>query len=206
MHLTNLNLLIFQDKLQDGIMTLFISVAIVFMSQIYKKSFFATLILFISLLSLVNLIPLNRGSSLVQLIHGAIGDVSISSGTLLIVMIYKLLANKRRYYILSMAELSLIIIIGTVLYLSAFGFIDFDLYNYGYIENYYILFVFSCSILLLLLFNLSLGYIWLISFIAYYFKLLESHNFWDYLLDPVLWMVVIGNLICRVSLKFKRNN
>lgn len=199
MLVSNNELLLVQDLLQDSILTLSLAVLIIILSQVYKKSFFATLIFFVALLSLVNLVPIYRGSSLVQLVRGGIGDVSIASGVLLIMLVYRLFGMRNSLELFTFVERLLVVILGGVLYLSAFGFISLDVYSYGYIESITCLSVFVAIIFVLLILNLTLGYIWLIAFIGYYFHLLESHNLCDYLFDPIFWMVMLSVFITKYT-------
>ena len=84
--MNNLNLLIIQNKIQDSILTLSITILLVLISQIYKKSLFASILLFISLLSLVNLLPIYRDNSLVQMVRGVFSDVIFTCGIVLILV------------------------------------------------------------------------------------------------------------------------
>ena len=64
---------------------------------------------------------------------------------------------------------------------------------------------FSAVILFLILFNRILGYVWLFALIGFYFKLQSSNNLWDYLYDPLLWLVLLTNGVSSVlSLQLRR--
>ncbi|RTK96402.1 MAG: hypothetical protein EKK64_04145 [Neisseriaceae bacterium] len=199
MLVSNNELLLVQDLLQDSILTLSLAVLIIILSQVYKKSFFVTLIFFVALLSLVNLVPIYRGSSLVQFVRGGIGDVSVASGVLLIMLVYRLFGMRNSLELFTFFERLLVVVLGGVLYLSAFGFISLDVYSFGYIENAFSLSAFVAIIFVLLILNLTLGYVWLIAFIGYYFHLLESHNLWDYMFDPIFWMVMLSVFITKYT-------
>lgn len=201
--MNNLNLLIIQNKIQDSILTLSITILLVLISQIYKKSLFASILLFISLLSLVNLLPIYRDNSLVQMVRGGVSDVSITSGIVLLLVAVRLVSHRSLHGILSLYEQLTILLVGALLYISALGFIKFDIYNLGYLYNIPELVIFFGLILLMLMQRGRLGYIWLIVFIAYYFKLLESHNLWDYLFDPILWIAILLNLFFKLRYYIK---
>ena len=64
---------------------------------------------------------------------------------------------------------------------------------------------FSAVILFLILFNRILGYVWLLALIGFYFKLQSSNNLWDYLYDPLLWLVLLTNCVSSLlSLQWRR--
>ena len=96
------------------------------------------------------------------------------------------------------------VLLGTFLYLSTFGFINFDIYNLGYLSSIMLL-VFSGLILFLIIANRRLGYVWLLALVAFYFKLQSSNNFWDYLYDPLLWLVLlVDGLSYIMGISFKK--
>lgn len=181
------------EIIQLSIYSLAVALLIVYLSTLPKRSLFFSSLLFVLAFLGSNLIPLYRGSSLVELLRGAIGDVSTTSGALMIfIIINQFNFSESKARVLCPWEKVGLIFLGTLLYLSTFGFINFDVYNLGYLSPSMLLF-FSGLSLVLILFNRSLGYIWLLAMVAFYFKLQYSNNLWDYLYDPLLWLVLLVN-------------
>lgn len=179
------------EIIQQFILTLAAALLLVWLSQIPKYSLFFSSILFLLLLLGVNLIPLLRGSSLVEILRGVIGDVSTASGALLLLIIAKQFDfNEQRRPVLLAWEKWWLIATGCGLYLSTFGFIGFDIYHLGYL-SLNMLIAFSGITLILIMFNRPLGYVWLLAIISYYFRLQHSNNLWDYFYDPLLWLALI---------------
>lgn len=198
---------IIQNNIQETFITISVTLIVLYISGIYKKSFFFSVMIFLILSLISNIIPIHRDSSLVEIIRGAIGDISVTSGILLACMLYKtikeIIANKEKNIpILSNIGLISIFIIGTALYLSTFGFIHYDIYKLGYLSPI-MLAVFSLTILVLILFNRHIGYIWLIALVSFLFHFQSSNNLWDYLIDPIQW-ITIGSIL--ISKLFHSNN
>ncbi len=83
---------------------------------------------------------------------------------------------------------------GLILYPMALGLGYFDPYTWGW--NFSPLFVWSAALTVLLVWKGNrLGVIMLISILAYHLRLLESTNYWDYLLDPVYFVVGLLMLV-----------
>ncbi len=192
---------------QLGIYSLAIAILITYISTLPKKSLFASSLLFLTILLLINLVPIHRGSSLVEILRGVIGDVSTASGCLLIfIIVEQFNFNESKTKILSLYETIFLCLLGLLLYLSTFGFISFDLYHLGYLSPNMLLF-FAVIIFLLILSNRRLGYIWLFAIISFYFKLQSSNNLWDYLYDPILWLSLTTDLLSKAfNYKFRRVN
>lgn len=192
------------EIIQQLILTLASALLLVWLSRLPKYSLFFSSILFLLLVLGVNLIPLLRGSSLVEILRGVIGDVSTASGVLLLLII----ANQfdfsdKRQPVLSVWERWWLILTGVGLYLSTFGFIGFDIYHLGYLSQN-MLIAFSGITFALLIFNRPLGYVWLLAIISYYFRMQHSNNLWDYFYDPLLWLTLIFSEIVRLTRLFSR--
>jgi hypothetical protein len=82
-------------------------------------------------------------------------------------------------------------IAGTVLYLHPFARSGFDLYYWGWHHD---VAVWSMAALALtaLAFGNRAGVLFLAGLIAYELQALESHNGWDYLVDPIFWLICLG--------------
>ncbi len=182
------------DFFQQIIYTMALSLLLVYLSQLPKRSLFFSSLLFILLTLGVNFIPILRGSSLVELVRGVIGDVSTASGVLLVLIILNQFDfSDKKEFVLNNIEKISISIIGLLLYLSTFGFFKIDFYSYGYLSWTMLWFISGLSFLLML-FNRRLGLVLMIALLGFYLKLQSSNNLWDYLLDPVLWLVLLVNL------------
>ena len=87
---------------------------------------------------------------------------------------------------------------GVALYPMALGAGPFDPYSAGWHFSW--LFVLLLVITLgLLLFKNRFSIVLLASILAYNLHLLESSNFWDYLIDPVLVFISIGIVISQIA-------
>ena len=187
------------EIIQQCILTLALSLLIVWVSRLPKYSLFFSSLLFVLALLGCNLIPIMRGSSLVEMLRGIIGDVSITSGALLLFVIANQFDfSENRKPVLHWAEKTALFVIGLILYASTLGFLSVDIYHFGYL-SLMLLGIIAVVILLLLLANRALGFIWLIALIGYYYHLQHSNNILDYFYDPLLWLVMLyclfGNLI-----------
>jgi hypothetical protein len=79
---------------------------------------------------------------------------------------------------------------GLGLYPLALGWGRFDPYEWGW--SFSPLFVASAALTVILLWKQNrFGLLLLFAILAYHLRLLESANYWDYLLDPVYWIVSI---------------
>lgn len=141
--------------------------------------------------------PVYQGYSVVVLLRGVLNDLSITSLIVFAGMLYHAIFIPAKTSKINQCFATLIIILGTLLYLSTFGFIAFDIYALGYLPNHYVLLGFVVLEFFLFYFASSYAWLWLLALGAYVLKLEASINLWDYLLDPVLW------LLCIISL-FKR--
>lgn len=187
------------EIIQQFILTLASALLLIWLSRIPKYSLFFSSILFLLLLLAVNLIPLLRGSSLVEILRGVVGDVSTASGALLLLIIANQFnfSDQQRPVLLPW-ERCWLIATGCGLYLSTFGFIGFDIYHLGYL-SINMLIAFSGITLVLIIFNRPLGYVWLLSIISYYFRMQHSNNLWDYFYDPLLWLALIVCELLRLA-------
>lgn len=80
---------------------------------------------------------------------------------------------------------------GTVLYLHPFARSGFDLYYWGW-HHEVAVWTMAALALTALAFGNRAGVLFLAALIAYELQALESHNGWDYLVDPILWLVCLG--------------
>jgi len=82
---------------------------------------------------------------------------------------------------------------GTALYPLALGLGSFDPYSWGW--SFSPLFLITALITILLIVRRNpFGWLLLLAVLAYDLRVLESPNFWDYLVDPVYWLLSLGML------------
>ncbi len=93
-------------------------------------------------------------------------------------------------------------VMGTALYPLALGLGDFDPYSWGWSFSALFPMVALITIWLILRAN-RFGWLLLLSIVAYDLRLLESPNFWDYLVDPIYWLVSLGALTRAVLKKLR---
>ncbi|RTL11721.1 MAG: hypothetical protein EKK54_06435 [Neisseriaceae bacterium] len=183
------------EFIQRVIYSLAIALLLVYSSGLPKRSLFLSCLAFCLLILGINFIPLYRGSSLIELLRGVTGDVSIASGALMLAIIANQFDfSEQRKAVLSRYERLFLLLIGCILYLSTFSFISFDVYHLGYL-SVSMLIVVALIIFALILYNRRMGYVWLLALLGFYFQLQSSNNLWDYLYDPLLWLVLIADTI-----------
>ena len=92
---------------------------------------------------------------------------------------------------------------GLGLYPLALGWGNFDPYEWGW--SFSPLFVASAVLTVFLLWKQSrFGFLLLLAVLAYHLRLLESANYWDYLLDPVYWLTSMGALGWRLFVRTRQ--
>ena len=183
------------ELIQLTIYSLALALLLVYLSQLPRFSLFLSSLLFILLILGINVLPLWRGSSLVELARGAIGDVSLMSGGLLILIIVNQFDfSDKRTAVLNRVEKCSLILVGFALYLSALGFISIDIYSWGYLTLWFPIAIALLAILLIL-FERKFGVVLLLALTGFYFKTQFSNNLWDYLFDPVLWIVLLVDFV-----------
>ncbi len=139
------------------------------------------------------------GYSINFYVRGLLNDLSITTLILLVyyfIQPHKDITSLRRH---SYPVFFIIILCGTFFYPAALGYGPLDPYAWGYINNIHglsgsLLFLLALFGLMLyaLLRHYSLLLICLVSaLLAYVFGVLESHNLWDYLFDPVIFIYAL---------------
>lgn len=158
--------------------------------NLYTRSLIAILII-----CSVTAVPLYHNFTISQLFRGVFGNLSITSILLFWIWLLRRIFAPKVSNIINKNFTIVVLILATLLYVSAFGFIPSDIYGLGYFPNTYVLIGFF--ILEIYLWNKARLYawLWLIAFIGFYFKVQDSTNLWDYLLDPLLFVFCIANLL-----------
>jgi len=94
-------------------------------------------------------------------------------------------------------------IVGTVLYPLALGLGNFDPYAWGW--TFSALFPVAAVITIVLIWKGNrFGILLFLSVVAYDLHLLESNNFWDYLVDPIYWLLSFWMLANAALKKLRR--
>jgi hypothetical protein len=147
--------------------------------------FFSMLVLFV---------PVCYGMTIVGIVRGVIGDLSVS-GLLFLLFGVIIYFTKPSIDLFNRKFCLVIVLIGLVLYLSVLDIIPLDIYGFGYLPRGVLVVIFFLCIFFLWV-NYVFALIWLVALIAFSVKLQNSVNLWDYLIDPVLWFICVYGLIC----------
>lgn len=143
------------------------------------------------------ILPVYHGFSLVKITRGIVGDLSITGLlTMLSITVSYFMTNKqdKSKPILSISICMFLVITGVFLYLSTFGYIGLDIYALGYHPTVKLLLIILVVESCMWFLSRRFALIWLLSLLAFYFELQYSSNLWDYLFDPVLWILAIRGL------------
>ena len=92
---------------------------------------------------------------------------------------------------------------GLVLYPLAFGLSNFDPYTWGW--SFSPLFIASAVLSALLIWKQNrFGVVLVLAILAYHLRLLESQNYWDYLLDPFYFLASLLVLAVHPLLRARK--
>ncbi len=153
----------------------------------YNKPYIKFMVLlFVAVATLY--IPVANNANILMVLAGESNGFSIATFLVLIVFIIRNFLYLKTSSVITKPFALFVVILGCLLYLSAFGFIGFDLYGLGYIPPWYFLVVFVVLDVVIWFKSPLNAWIWLLALIAYYFGLQLSTNLWDYLFDPILWI------------------
>ena len=142
-------------------------------------------------------LPIYKGCTLVQLLRGVMGDLSITTLLILFSLLIQKIFRLTRPFNLNPSFAIVVTMLGSLLYMSTLGFIDLDVYSFGYFPKGTMLLAVCLLELFLLDYARSYAWIWLIALISFYFKFESSNNLWDYLFDPLLWLIAIISFFRR---------
>ncbi|MCC2625549.1 MAG: hypothetical protein K0R14_1422 [Burkholderiales bacterium] len=162
------------------------------------KNKIAQLVLMILFSIFVLFIPIYHTMTVVNVVRGVIGDLSIS-GLLFLLFWAFIYFTKLPIDLFNRKFCLVIVLIGLVLYLSVLDIFPLDIYGFGYLPRGFLVVIFLLCILFLRV-NYAFALIWLVALIAFLVKLQNSANLWDYLIDPVLW------LMCGYKLVFYKKS
>ena len=161
-----------------------------------EKRFIFVLLVFV----FVRYMPVYEGMSVAYILRGILGDLSITTMLLFLTFLYGEIRGSNNCYKINNAVWLFIFIIDLTLCLSAFGCIPIDIYSSGYFPKGLLIFYLIMQVLFRQL-NKKIAMFWLLALVGYIFKVLPSPNLWDYLIDPVLWLVSLACLIVFGFLK-----
>lgn len=177
--------------------------------QLYAYSFFIALLFSGLLISYGNIlikltlfglifafcyiVPIFEHNTIDNIVYGLFSDMSIFTMIFIGVRFLGRVFPKIRPQIL-IYDKWLLFIIGIVLFGSSFGFINFDLYDYGYVSSWFDFSVLIIALVLLFL-GSNLPFYWLVAFVAYKLNLLAADNLWNYLYDPFVFIFAVFYLI-----------
>lgn len=91
---------------------------------------------------------------------------------------------------------------GSALYLHQLVFDRLDLYYWGWSRDGALVVVASAAIVLVALGN-RLGLLLLAALIAYAVNAIESHNAWDYIMDPIYWVFSMIVITRQLALRLR---
>ena len=136
-----------------------------------------------------------RGLSVSDYILSLNPNFSIGSIALLLTVVWRSICNRK---LVSNKDLKHFVIWNIVLslcvFIPALGFTGLDIYASGY--GSYLLFVVMALVTIYLVYQKSpLSYIFIAYIAAFNLKLLPSENFFDYMIDGVLFFISVGVLI-----------
>lgn len=148
------------------------------------KRFIFVFIIFV----FIRYMPIYEGMSIAYILRGMLSDLSITTMLLFATFLYGEIQRNNNCYKISNVIWFVIFITDLILCLSVFGCIPFDIYSSGYFPKGLLIFYLIAQFLFWQL-NKKFVLFWLLALIGYIFKVLPSPNLWDYLMDPVLWLI-----------------
>ena len=144
--------------------------------------------------ALARYMPIYESMSIAHILRGVLGDLSITTTFLFLTFLYCEVRSNNSCYKINNAVWLFIFIIDLVLCLSVFGYIPIDIYSSGYFPRGLLIFYLIMQVLFWQL-SRRFATFWLLALGGCIFKVLPSLNLWDYLIDPVLWLVSLTYLI-----------
>ena len=136
--------------------------------------------------------PIN-GFTILEYFRGVFNDLSITTGLVLALLYIRSLVTQNDIMIMGRASAIVIIIVCSILYISYFGFIEYDFYTLGFYPHMW-MFAIALLVYSMFIFDKFMGIIWLCALFGFYYKIQLSSNLWDYLIDPGLLVLAIYSL------------
>lgn len=157
-------------------------------------------------------IPVNE-TSLVELLRGVTADLSIPTVLLCVLVLTICLFDRRapparknrtspRIPLITGGSLSVffvvVIVVGCVFYPMTMGFTLMDPYAWGYAPRWMLLVCLLLTVVLEFCRQRTAANLILLSVAAYVPRLMESTNLWDYLLDPILFLICLVGCVTKL--------
>lgn len=165
------------------------------------------IIILIIIAYLVTIPKIYLNVNIIYILRGSLGDLSfVSIILILIIFIVNLLdikCNQFKFRLINSYSMLLVFLFGTILYLSTLGFINFDIYHFGFNYSGMLMILFAIGLFYLLYFCDLYFLVMVIAFVGYFFRIQLSMNLFDYLIDPMLWIYSIIYLFKRFILNVK---
>lgn len=161
-------------------------------AKLYRdKKSITTLILIVSVTALIINIPM-IGCSIYEFFRGIYSDPSITSVVFLFVLMLQRAADIRLFQTneLFIASTALLLV-ATVFYPMSLGATATDLYAFGYHEKWFKGLVLGISLLCAVNYFYVTALTIALAVLAFELRFLESTNLWDYLIDPIITLVIL---------------
>lgn len=161
-------------------------------------------IIILFFLAIVVIIPkVYLNVNILYILRGVLGEISAASIILILIFFSINFLNLNlkffevRTRLINTYSMSLIFLFGLILYASTLGFINVDIYYFGFTYSFMQMLFFSLILIYLLYFCDLYFFVMIVVFIGYFFKVQFSLNLFDYLIDPMLWIYSIMFLFRR---------
>lgn len=142
-----------------------------------------------------------EGLSLADYSRSYADDLSMMSVLWLLYAGFSQLLNKKIVPLQQQTQFAVCIaVMGLILYPAALGLSFVDPYRWGFSAQMLLLAVFASCVLWWWLRNYFALVITTIATLLFVFDIKASVNYWDYLIDPLLWLFCCGHLAKRVFL------
>jgi len=154
-------------------------------------------LLFLIASSLLALIPFG-GISAARMLVSFNYSYSMGLIIILLVTVIKIFFNVLLFSHQDSLYLSIFnIVLGIILYTTSLGFIPYDIYYYGY--NFWPLFFIIFVLIIIPVFAGSrLQWVFIAYILWWNLKLIPSPNFFDYLIDPLLFFISTGIVVSHM--------
>ncbi len=148
------------------------------------------------------IVPLGQTSVVVYL-RGLFGDLSMPSVALLAVWAFSSMKPIQSDESQKLIACSVIAAAGLGFYLTALGLGAFDPYTLGF-DPLPLAVVIALTCLVTIWIGWTVAALCLLAaLIGYQLQVLPSHNLWDYVLDPLLWMFSLGYVSVRIWRRYR---
>ncbi len=161
--------------------------------------------LFIFILAfMITWIPVN-GLYIAGYSRGAVGDLSLSTMILISIYILRSLFGLKLFqFDKAWLPACLVFFTGIFFYPLALGLVMVDPYGMSYNPRVLSIFLFAIALIAWYLKNYLTVVCICAAVTGYIFRIFESDNLWDYILDPVIFIIAVIYLIMKLIIKEKK--